>query len=39
MLDIVQPEGRATMPADAWKRGLGREHVMLGAGRPADVVR
>ena len=35
MLEIVQPEGRATMPADAWRRGLGREHVMLGAGRPA----
>ncbi|HYI66184.1 MAG TPA: methionyl-tRNA formyltransferase [Candidatus Limnocylindrales bacterium] len=39
MLEIVQPEGRATMPADAWRRGLGREHVMLGAARPAEVVR
>ena len=39
MLEIVQPEGRATMPADAWRRGLGREHVMLGAGRPAEVAR
>ena len=36
-LEIVQPEGRATMPADAWRRGLGRDHVMLGAGRPAEV--
>jgi methionyl-tRNA formyltransferase len=39
MLEIVQPEGRATMPADAWRRGLGREHVLLGAGRPAGVAR
>ena len=39
MLEIVQPEGRATMAAEAWRRGLGREHVMLGAARPADVVR
>jgi len=39
MLEIVQPEGRATMPADAWRRGLGREHVMLGTARPAEVVR
>jgi methionyl-tRNA formyltransferase len=38
-LEIVQPEGRATMPADAWRRGLGREHVLLGAGRPAEVTR
>ena len=33
-LEIVQPEGRPAMPADAWRRGLGREHVMLGAGGP-----
>lgn len=33
-LDVVQPEGRPTMPADAWRRGLAREHVLLGAGRP-----
>ena len=39
LLEIVQPEGRATMPADAWRRGLGRQHVMLGAGRPAEVAR
>ena len=33
-LDVVQPEGRPAMPADAWRRGLGREHVLLGAGGP-----
>lgn len=38
-LEIVQPEGRATMPADAWRRGLPRDHVLLGAGRPEEVVR
>ena len=38
-LEIVQPEGRSTMPADAWRRGLAREHVMLGAGRPEEAVR
>ena len=38
-LEIVQPEGRATMPADAWRRGLGRDHVLLGAGRPEEVAR
>ena len=38
-LEIVQPEGRSTMPADAWRRGLGREHVLLGAGRPEEAVR
>jgi methionyl-tRNA formyltransferase len=31
-LDSVQPEGRATMPADAWRRGLPRDHVLLGGG-------
>jgi methionyl-tRNA formyltransferase len=30
-LDVIQPEGRPAMAADAWRRGLGREHVMLGA--------
>jgi len=39
VLEIVQPEGRSTMPADAWRRGLAREHVMLGAGRPEEAVR
>lgn len=38
-LEIVQPEGRPAMPADAWRRGLDREHVLLGAGRPEEVVR
>jgi len=38
-LEIVQPEGRATMPADAWRRGLAREHVLLGAGRPIEAAR
>jgi len=38
-LEIVQPEGRSTMPADAWRRGLAREHVMLGAGRPEEALR
>jgi methionyl-tRNA formyltransferase len=38
-LEIVQPEGRAMMPADAWRRGLGREHILLGVGRPAEVAR
>lgn len=33
-LDIVQPEGRPAMAADAWRRGLPREHVLLGAGAP-----
>lgn len=36
-LEVVQPEGRPTMPADAWRRGLAREHVLLGAGRPEGV--
>jgi hypothetical protein len=31
-LEIVQPESRPAMPADAWRRGLAREHVLLGAG-------
>lgn len=38
-LEIVQPEGRATMPSEAWRRGLGREHVLLGAGPRTEVVR
>jgi len=36
-LEVVQPEGRPTMPAEAWRRGLAREHVLLGAGRPEGV--
>lgn len=34
-LDLVQPEGRAIMPAAAWRNGLGRDHVLLGAAPPA----
>lgn len=37
-LEIVQPEGRSTMPADAWRRGLARDHVLLGAGRPEEAI-
>lgn len=37
-LDVVQPEGRPTMPADAWRRGLAREHVLLGAGKPEGIL-
>jgi len=36
-LEVVQPEGRPAMAADAWRRGLAREHVLLGAGRPEEV--
>lgn len=35
-LEVVQPEGRPTMPADAWRRGLAREHVILGAVAPLE---
>ncbi len=38
-LEIVQPEGRATMPAEAWRRGLSREHVLVGTGRPEEMAR
>ena len=31
-LELVQPEGRSILPADAWRRGLPREHVLLGGG-------
>ena len=37
-LEVVQPEGRPAMAADAWRRGLAREHVLLGAGRPDRVL-
>lgn len=37
-LEVVQPEGRPAMPADAWRRGLAREHVLLGAGQPEGVL-
>jgi methionyl-tRNA formyltransferase len=39
VLEIVQPEGRSTMPAGAWRRGLAREHVLLGTGRPEELFR
>jgi methionyl-tRNA formyltransferase len=38
-LEVVQPEGRSAMAADAWRRGLAREHVLLGAGRPEEAAR
>ena len=38
-LEIVQPEGRPAMAADAWRRGLPREHVIVGGGRPEEVAR
>jgi methionyl-tRNA formyltransferase len=37
-LEVVQPEGRPAMPADAWRRGLAREHVLLGTSRPDNGV-
>lgn len=33
-LDVVQPEGRPPMPADAWRNGLSRDHVLLGGDEP-----
>jgi methionyl-tRNA formyltransferase len=38
-LEIVQPEGRPSMPAEAWRRGLPREHVIVGGGRPDELAR
>lgn len=38
-LEIVQPEGRPAMPAEAWRRGLDRDHVLLGGRRPGDLGR
>lgn len=38
-LEVVQPEGRPTMPAEAWRRGLAREHILLGTGRPEEAAR
>jgi methionyl-tRNA formyltransferase len=31
-LELVQPEGKPIMGADAWRRGLPRDHVLLGGG-------
>lgn len=36
VLELVQPAGRAVMPGDAWRRGLPRDHVLLGAAPPAE---
>ena len=33
-LGLVQPEGRPVLPAADWRRGLRRDHVLLGAVRP-----
>ena len=33
-LEIVQPEGRPPMAAEAWRHGLSREHVLLGGDAP-----
>ncbi len=33
-LEIVQPEGGRPMPADAWRNGLQRDHIILGAAPP-----
>ncbi len=33
-LDIVQPEGGRAMPADAWRNGLQRDHILLGTVPP-----
>ena len=38
-LEFVQPEGRPAMAADAWRRGLPREHVIVGGGKPEELVR
>lgn len=37
VLERVQPAGRPTMPGDAWRRGLPRDHVLLGAAPPPQV--
>jgi methionyl-tRNA formyltransferase len=36
LLESVQPAGKPAMPADAWRRGLQRDHVLLGAAPPPD---
>lgn len=33
-LEVVQPEGRPPMAADAWRNGLSRDHVLLGLEAP-----
>jgi len=34
LLEVVQAEGRPAMPASDWQRGLGRDHILLGAAAP-----
>ena len=36
LLEVVQPAGRPAMPADAWRRGLPRDHVLLGTAPPPE---
>lgn len=36
LLEVVQPAGKPAMPADAWRRGLARDHVLLGAAPPPE---
>jgi methionyl-tRNA formyltransferase len=33
-LEMVQPEGRPPMPAEDWRRGVSRDHVLLGGDAP-----
>lgn len=33
-LDVVQSEGKSALPGDAWRRGLARNHVLLGTTLP-----
>ena len=33
-LDVVQSEGKSALPGDAWRRGLARDHVLLGTTPP-----
>jgi methionyl-tRNA formyltransferase len=35
-LELVQSEGRPVLAADAWRRGLPREHILLGGGPPPE---
>ena len=34
-LEVVQPEGGRPMPADAWRNGIQRDHILLGAAPPS----
>jgi methionyl-tRNA formyltransferase len=33
-LEMVQPEGRPPMAAEAWRHGLSRDHILLGGNAP-----